>query len=202
MRFIYFIMLFCPLLASCSSAEEETPEYPDENFSIVGTWEYDIPPCIGFAPSEGYIYNASGYITFTDDNRFSFTIDSDNGPVKGYGTYTVDEDLGVYLVYTPYKEIETQAREEGYIHYSSDIYQEYISWGNYGDRVEEDYMLVHSVPVKEYRRINDVPDADMQVSFYRASDAALEDDWYFVSHSGTGFGNLPNEFVELYAANR
>lgn len=200
-------MLFCSLFVSCDltkddskESKEGASEYPDENFSIVGTWEYNIPPCTGFAPTDGCIYNALGYITFTDDNKFSFVINSDNGKIRGYGTYDLDEDLGLHLIYAPYKEIEIQAREKGYIRYSRDIYQDYISWGNYGDRIEENYMLVHSTPVREYKRIQS-QGFDNTVSTYRSPDSALEDDWYLVSHSGTRFEKLPNEFVKLYIQN-
>lgn len=66
-------------LVSCDKIKEllETPEYPDENFTIVGTWEYQIPPLVGSAPDPGAVYNATGRITFTEDMRFCFTIDTD-----------------------------------------------------------------------------------------------------------------------------
>ena len=55
-------------LSSCEKIKEllETPEYPDENFTIVGTWEYYIPPLEGSAPDPGAVYNATGRVTFTE----------------------------------------------------------------------------------------------------------------------------------------
>ena len=98
-------------LTSCGLLE--TPEYPDSDFSIVGTWEYHIPALSGSKPKEGSIYNADGRITFTADGRFSFVIDSDQGEVKGCGTYEYDGDDegmdasgGIALEYDSYKEIE------------------------------------------------------------------------------------------------
>lgn len=51
-------------LSSCEKIKEllETPEYPDENFTIVGTWEYYIPPLEGSAPDPGAVYNATGRV--------------------------------------------------------------------------------------------------------------------------------------------
>lgn len=182
---------------SCEKIKEllETPEYPDEDFSIVGTWEYQIPPCVGTSPLEGQVYNATGYITFTADEQFSFVLNSDNGLVKGYGTYEYDEDSGISLYYASYKEIEIEGREEGYIHTIIDGYREYISWGNEGDLMEDDYMKVHTSPM-EYHRVESQP-FEETVMAYRVPSAALDDDWHLVSHSGSSFLEVPDEYVKL-----
>ena len=190
-------MLFCSLLVSCDLMDP--PEYPDKDFSIVGTWEYYIPPCTGTAPGDGDIYNAVGYITFTDDYRFSFVINSDNGEVKGYGTYVFNEDTGISLNYDSYKELQDLANKEGYIK-GFVGYSDGINWGKWGDRVEDDYMLVHSGPVKEYKRVESRAFEDT-VIFYRSPDAALDDDWNPVLHSGRGSMKFPNEFVIDYLGN-
>ena len=183
-------------LSSCEKIKEllETPEYPDENFTIVGTWEYYIPPLEGSAPDPGAVYNATGRVTFTEDMRFCFTLDTNRGEVKGYGTYTYDEDSGVGLIYDTYLDIEEYAEKKGLIHISSAGFSDHISWGNndYGDRVEQDYLKVHSNIVSEYHRVATEPYEEEVIPYHDGSNYGI------VSHNGSCCVNLPVSLDELY----
>ena len=66
-------------LAVSSCGLLDTPEYPDGDFTIVGTWEYHVPALEGSSPNEGQVYNAEGQITFTTDKRFCFTLSTSGG---------------------------------------------------------------------------------------------------------------------------
>lgn len=182
-------------LTSCGKIKEllETPEYPDSDFSIVGTWEYHIPPNIGTAPIPGAVYNATGRITFTEDMRFCFTIDTDKGEVKGYGTYTYNEDSGLYLTYAEYVDIEEYASLHHVIvpsYHAS--FTDGINWGNEGDEVSSDYLKVHSTLISEYHRVATESYEEIILPYHR------EDDYGFVTHKGECCVNLPVSLDELY----
>lgn len=145
-------------LVSCDLLE--TPEYPDDDFSIVGTWEYQIPPLPeNLIPvlSEGSLYNATGWVTFTEDSCFSFTIESDQGNIHSYGTYEVDMDQGVTLKYDSYSIIDDFAYSHDYTNVSYGSFGSAISWGVEGDEVTSDYIKIHDSNTRfivEYRRVS------------------------------------------------
>lgn len=178
---------------SCEKIKEllETPEYPDEDFSIVGTWEYQIPPNIGTAPMPGAVYNATGRITFTEDMRFCFTIDTDKGEVKGYGTYDYNEDSGLTLNYGEYVDIQKYASSHHIISGQHSFYDS-INWGNEGDEVRSDYLKVHSKLVSEYHRVSTEPYEETILPYHR------EDIYGLVNHKGECCVNLPVSLDELY----
>lgn len=165
------------LLSSCELLE--TPEYPDSDFNIVGTWEYKIPPCEGTEPEIGTIYNAVGRITFTEDMEFSFVIDANNIKAKGYGTYTYDEDSGICLTY----KVSNIADVIAGANLSQVTMRDcHISWGNEGDKVEDDYLRVHSIP-SEYRRIETLPLESILLP-YRIPNSGTSTTWSIVTHGG------------------
>ena len=164
-------------LTSCGLLD--TPEYPDSDFSIVGTWEYYIPALTGSAPEKGHVYNADGWITFTEDMQFSFTLNSDRGEVKGYGTYRYDPDSGVSFEYGPYDEVEDLGKD--YILSGSSGIPS-INWGNEGDLVEMDYLRVHTEPY-EFHRVSQRPFEDTICTY---SVPVWKDSchYYVVDHAG------------------
>ena len=145
------------LLGVLAVSSCETPEYPDSDFSIVGTWEYHVPAWEGSVAPKG-VYNVDGYITFTDDLRFCFTLFTDQGEVKGHGTYVYHEDSGIVLVYEGYQEKADLAEEKGYLKGLPDLGDaNAIGWGwESNDKIEDDYMKVHS-SVPEYFRVTTRP---------------------------------------------
>lgn len=171
----------------------ETPEYPDSGFSIVGTWEYTIPPCVGTDPA-GDVFNAKGRITFTDDMKFSFEIDSDKGKLKGYGTYGYDEDSGLSLDYTSYEAMLKAAVDSGYYN-GSQSFHDAINWGNSGDIVEQDYLKVHSAPVTEYFRIDPQPYVEEVVTYENYDELKDETSWGMIMHDGMCGLELPVNYV-------
>lgn len=183
-------------LVSCDKIKEllETPEYPDENFTIVGTWEYQIPPLVGGAPDPGAVYNATGRITFMEDMRFCFTIDTGQNEIKGFGTYTYSEDSGIGLEYDAYLKIEDDANEKDLINISHASFSDLISWGSndWGDRVESDYLKVHSSIVTEYHRISTEPYEETIVPYFDGNSYGI------VTHKGSCCVNLPISLDELY----
>lgn len=180
-------------LASCEKIKDllNPPEYPDDDFSIVGTWEYQIPPNIGTAPRPGTVYNATGRITFTKDMRFCFTINTDKGEVKGYGTYGYNEDRGISLNYEEYVDIQDYASNHGIIS-GWHLFYDSIDWGNPGDEVRSDYLKVHSKLVSEYHRISTEPYEETILPYYREGLYGL------VDHKGESCVNLPIPLDELY----
>lgn len=180
------LALFC--------ACEDSEEYPDENFTIVGTWRYHVPALTGMAPREGYVYNADGRITFTADMRFCFTLDSDCGEVKGYGTYEYNEDSGIYLVYDGYTPIAERTVELGIYDLVPFVYEHNaIGWGwgesMGGDIVRDDYLKVHTIPVPEYFRIDTAPYEEV-VQPYRPNGGAA---CYYLAHDGESLFDTPYE---------
>ena len=185
------------LLALTSCGSLETPEYPDSNFSIVGTWKYHIPALTGAGAEKGSVYNADGWITFTDDGHFSFVIESNKGDVKGCGTYTYDEDSGVSMEYDSYKDIEMMAREVNILRQNQDRYVDGFNWGNEGDRVEQNYIKVHTLPVSEFYRVSDEP-YDSEVATYFFTDNDGEDCYSLLGFGGRSELILPFSLNELY----
>lgn len=188
-----FLLVGMFSLTSCEKIKDllETPEYPDEDFSIVGTWEYHIPPNIGTAPWQGTVYNATGRITFTEDMRFCFTIDTDKGEVKGYGTYSYNEDSGLTLSYGKYVEIQDYALKHHIIS-GQRFFDDSINWGNSGDEVRSDYLKVHSKLVSEYHRVSTEPYEEIILSYHSEGIYGL------VNHKGESCVNLPVSLDELY----
>ena len=156
------------LFSGCGLVEDllDDPEYPDASFSIVGTWEYHIKPCTWGMPDENRIYDATGYLTFTDDGKFSYVIHSDNGLVKGYGTWDYDGD------------------DEGVD----------ASRGNEGDRIEHDYMLVGGNEVNEYKRVETISYSE-EITAYRSLNSGTLDKWALVDHAGYPEISIPNEGI-------
>lgn len=186
-------------LTSCGLLE--TPEYPDSDFSIVGTWEYHIPALSGSKPKEGSIYNADGRITFTADGRFSFVIDSDQGEVKGCGTYEYDGDDegmdasgGIALEYDSYKEIELIELALKIPHAIIDRYLGYIRWGNEGDLVEDDYIVSEG---REFYRVSEEP-YDENLATYTYTNSKGEELYGLVDFGGDCMLSLPITLDRLY----
>ena len=169
-----------------SSCALDTPEYPDNDFTIVGTWEYHVPAWEGSTTPAG-VYNVDGRITFTEDLRFCFTLDTDRGEVKGHGTYVYHEDTGIVLVYEGYRDKVQLAYDKGYIKGKPDLGDaNAIGWGwSSSDRVEDDYLKVHTT-VPEYFRISTLP-FEEEVRPYLSGDGT----YYYVGHNGASFLAVP-----------
>ena len=181
---LFGIGLAASSLALTSCGLLDTPEYPDSDFSIVGTWEYHIPALTGSAPEKGEIYNADGWITFTEDMRFSYTINSDRGEVKGYGTYVYDPDSGVDLTYELWDEIEDYASSKNAV-LSWRSYGYMIHWGQEGDRVESDYMRLTN-DVGEFFRVSQLAYEDT-ITAYSVPVGKDSCHYWLVDFSGDGF---------------
>lgn len=189
------------LFSGCGLVDDllDDPEYPDASFSVVGTWEYHIKPCTWGMPDENRIYDAKGYLTFTDDGKFSYTIHSDNGLVKGYGTWYyngaedgVDASSGISMSYSGWEDAREVLEEYGASGFSGS--GSYISWGNGGDRIEHDYMLVGKNDVTEYRRVESIP-YNEEITAYRSLNSDPLGDWALVKHTGIPVISIPNEGV-------
>ena len=167
-------------LTSCGLLE--TPEYPDSDFSIVGTWEYHIPALSGSKPKEGSIYNADGRITFTADGRFSF---DDEG---------VDASGGIALEYDSYKEIELIELALKIPHAIIDRYPGYIRWGNEGDLVEDDYIVSEG---REFYRVSEEP-YDENLATYTYTNSKGEELYGLVDFGGDCMLSLPITLDRLY----
>ncbi len=190
---IWNAALLLGALAVSSCGLLDTPEYPDGDFTIVGTWEYHIPALEGSAPNEGWVYNADGQITFTADKRFCFTLSTDRGEVKGYGTYRVNEDSGVFLSYDGYTDAGNLSFGDcfGCIDVLYDIHS--IGWGwdesLTGDRVEDDYLKTHTA-IEEYFRVAPQPYEEVVVPYMAADGTA-----YYVEHNGHRLFSLPEPYA-------
>ena len=201
LKLIFGLASFVCVFALTSCGLLETPEYPDSDFSIVGTWKYHIPALSGARPQEGSIYNADVLITFTADGRFSFVIDSDQGEVKGCGTYEYDGDdegvdasSGIALEYDSYKEIETMGRTVHVLNGSRDRYPGYISWGNEGDLVEDDYIVSEG---REFYRVSEEP-YDENLATYTYTNSKGEELYGLVDFGGDCMLSLPITLDRLY----
>lgn len=186
----YWKALALPLMmgAAMTSCDLlDTPEYPDDDFSIVGTWEYQIPPLEGSAPRPGQVYNATGWVTFTEDMRFCFTLDTDQGEVKSYGVYNYDEDSGIFLYYEEYMKMDIPSYEPEDFDLHRTGYQSLISWGNNdaGDVVSDDYLKVHSRTVGEYHRVATREYEEEIVPYIYG------EDYHYVTHDGYSLVDLP-----------
>ena len=175
-----------------SSCALDTPEYPDNDFTIVGTWEYHVPAWEGSTTPAG-VYNVDGRITFTEDLRFCFTLDTDRGEVKGFGTYRVNEDPGVCLSYDGYTDAGNLSFGDcfGCIDVLYDIHS--IGWGwdesLTGDRVEDDYLKTHTA-IEEYFRVAPQPYEEVVVPYMAADGTA-----YYVEHNGHRLFSLPEPYA-------
>lgn len=187
---VWGLVLALALFGAC----EESEEYPDENFTIVGTWRYHVPALTGSAPREGYVYNADGRITFTADMRFCFTLYTDCGEVKGCGSYKYNEDTGIDLVYDGYTPVAERAVELGVydlVPFVDEVGAIGWGWGESmgGDIVRDDYLKVHTTPVPEYFRITDTTYEDA-VQPYRPEGS---DVCYYVTHDGESLFHVPSD---------
>lgn len=197
-----FKILYAVSIALCLSlfcACEDTEEYPDDDFTIVGTWRYHIPALTGSKPNEGQVYNADGRITFTSDMRFCFTLDTDCGEVKGYGRYKYIEDTGIQLWYDGYLPIAENACELDYLDLVPPLEDpSAIGWGwNAGvagesDIVRDDYLKVHTYPVEEYFRVATLPYEEVVMPYQPDGDGKS----YYVRHSGSSFFDLPEPLYQ------
>ena len=186
------LILLLGVLAVSSCDMLDTPEYPDSDFSIVGTWEYHVPALEGSAPYAGWVYNADGWITFTEDMRFCFTLETDRGTVKGYGTYRQDDDTGIYLSYGGYTDAGNFAFGDciGCIDMLDDIHSIGWGWGESmtDDRVEDDYLKTHTY-IGEYFRVETRPYEEVVMPYMAADGKA-----YYVEHNGQTIFDLPKPY--------
>lgn len=185
---VWGLVLALALFGAC----EESEEYPDENFTIVGTWRYHVPALTGSAPNEGYVYNADGLITFTEDMRFCFTLDTDRGEVKGYGKYKFVDDTGIELLYDGYENVAAYGCELGYLDMMPLLgYDLAIGWGwdetLTGDIVRDDYLKVHTTPVSEYFRVTTQSYEEDVQPYLPEADGVF----YYVTHEGRTLFDLP-----------
>lgn len=187
-------MILC-LFSAC----EDTEEYPDGNFTIVGTWRYHVPALTGSKPNEGQVYNAEGRITFTSDMRFCFILDTDRGEVRGCGRYQYIEDTGIHLWYDGYLPIAEKACGLGYLSLVPPLEDpSAIGWGWNGDItgvsdiVRYDYLRVHTYPIEEYFRIETLPYEEVVMPYQPDGEAKS----YYVSHDGQRMFALPEPLYE------
>ena len=207
---LIFTFELCLLLTGCGLIEDlqETPEYPSPSFSIVGTWKYNIKPFGDWGmPEKNHIYGATGYLTFTSDGNFSYIIHSDNGIIKGYGKWDYDGDedgvdasSGVYLYYIGWEDARDVLIENGASgFFSYTPFHSYISWGNPGDNIEDDYMLVgsnSSSPIKEYWRVETISYIE-ELTAYRSLNSDPLGEWALVNFEGYPEITIPNDGVNV-----
>lgn len=207
---LIFTFELCLLPTGCGLIEDlqETPEYPSPSFSIVGTWKYNIKPFGDWGmPEKNHIYGATGYLTFTSDGNFSYIIHSDNGIIKGYGKWDYDGDedgvdasSGVYLYYIGWEDARDVLIENGASGFFSDTpFHSYISWGNPGDNIEDDYMLVgsnSSSPIKEYWRVETISYIE-ELTAYRSLNSDPLGEWALVNFEGYPEITIPNDGVNV-----
>lgn len=205
LELIFIIGLY--MLPGCSLEEfKETTEYPSPSFSIVGTWKYNLKPFIEWGmPDKNRIYDATGYLTFTSDGKFSYIIHSNNGDIKGYGKWNYDGDddgidasSGVFLYYTGWEDARDVLIEYGASGFTTnDARHSHISWGNPGDNIEDDYMLVgsnNSIILNEYWRVETIPYIE-ELTAYRSLNSDPLGEWALVNFEGYPEINIPNDGV-------